>query len=235
MATTYLSLVNTLLQDFNEPTLTSGNFSGVRSVHRVAKNAINRSVDYIQTKEYTWPFMKTDGSQTLVVGQTNYSWPADMKTVDMESFYIEADDTFGNSTQKLKEIDETEWRTRYRNRDMDADSTAGLSIPDYVFRTNDDYGVTPLPDQTYELHYEYWTTWDRMDAATDECSIPSQWDHIVIANAYPFMYKFYNDDAGRDRAVDDGEKMLRDMRQLLVPKSPKVWVGQLLVGGGYAQ
>lgn len=235
MPTSFLDLTNTLLQDFNEPTLTAGNFSSVRSVHRVAKNAINRSIDYIQTKEYTWPFMKASGSQTLSTGTINYSWPPDMKTVDMESFYILKDDALGVATTRLKEISETEWRNRYRKGDLDADSSAGIRVPQYVFRTNTAYGVTPVTNNNYALEYEYWKTWTRLISDTDQSDIPSEWDHVIIANAYPFMYKFYNDDAGRDRAVDDAEKILRDMRQLLVPKDPHVWTGQLLVGGYYAQ
>jgi hypothetical protein len=232
---TYLSLTNTLLEDFNEPVLTSGEFSLVRSVHRVAKNAINRSIDYIQTKEYTWPFMKADGSQVLTIGQTFYNWPSDMKHVDMESFYIEKDDSLSVNTTRLKEITEQEWRNRYRSRDYNADSSVGIGVPDYVFRRNDDYGVTGSPDAAYTTKFTYWTTWTRMTEHDDESSIPSDWDHVIIANAYPFMYKFYNDSAGYDRSLQDARDMLKDMRQLLIPKDPKCWVGQLNVGGQYAQ
>lgn len=230
MPTTYLNLTNTLLQDFNEPVLTSGTFANTRSVHTVAKNAINRSIDYIQTREYTWPFMKATGSQALVVGQTAYSWPSDLKHVDMNSFYIDKNTTYGNSTRQLKPIAEEEWRNRYRQRDLDADASAGLGLPEYVFRTNNAYGVTRLPDQTYALNFTYWTTWTRLSAATDQSDIPTEWDHVIIANAYPFMYKYYNDDAAKDAAEKDASAILKDMRQILIPKEQKFWVGQMRNG-----
>lgn len=233
MATSYLDLTNTLLQDFNEPTLTAGNFDSVRSVHRVAKNAINRAIDNIQTKEYTWPFNKASGSQTLVIGQSLYTWPADKKWVDMNSFYIEKNDTFGNNTRILKSIAEQEWRNHYRKNDLDADSSVGLQLPEFVFATNNGWGVTRLPNKTYSVKYDYWTTWTSLSASTDTPSIPSDWDHVIIAHAYPAMQKFYNNDNEYDRSVVDAKDLLQDMRQILIPKEQKFWVGQLDKGGYY--
>ena len=229
-STTYLDLTNRLLQDFGEPVLTSGTFADSRSVHRVAKNAINYAISDIQTKEYTWPFMVMTGSQTLSIGTTSYSWPSDMKHVDMRSFYIEKNTTFGNSTQQLKPIAEEEYRNRYRQRDLDADASVGLGLPKYVFRENNSYGVTRLPDQAYSLKFTYWKTFSSLSAHGDTSDIPDKWDHVIIANAVPYMYKFYNDTQNYSVSKVHAADTLRDMRQLLIPKEMKFWVGQLQDG-----
>ena len=234
-SSTYLSLVNTLLEDHNEPTLTANNFDSARSVHRVAKNAINRSIDYIQTKEYTWPFNRRDGSQVTVAGQVHYDFPTDMKHPDMRSFYIEADDTLGVATRTLEVIAEQEWRNRYRRFDLDTEPGSGRRVPNYVFRTNDRWGISSAPDVAYTIRYQYWALWSRLVDQDDTPSIPTEWDHVIIQNANPFMYKFYNNVEDYQLSVDDAAQALKDMRQLLVPKDPQFWTGQLLVGGYYAQ
>ena len=92
MATTFLTLVNDTLRRLNEVELTSTDFATATGFRAQVKDAINSSIQEISQKEFEFPFNFTAGSLTLVIGQQEYSLPADYKIADWDSFRIDYND-----------------------------------------------------------------------------------------------------------------------------------------------
>ena len=56
MAYDYLGLTNETLNRFNEVELTSSGFGNARGFQVQCKNAVNDAINYINQREYGWPF-----------------------------------------------------------------------------------------------------------------------------------------------------------------------------------
>ena len=87
MAYTYLDITNEVLARMNEVTLTSSGFGSARGFQVQCKNSVNDSINFINHREFNWPFNHTTGSETLVAGTSRYSIPATAKTRGW-SFYF---------------------------------------------------------------------------------------------------------------------------------------------------
>jgi hypothetical protein len=85
---TYLDITNELLRRLNEVVIDQSDFATVRNVQALAKDSVNSSVRKIIQSAQEWPFTLTTYEQTLTAGTGTYDFPADMSSVDWESFYI---------------------------------------------------------------------------------------------------------------------------------------------------
>jgi hypothetical protein len=91
MASTYLTLVNNVLRDFNEVELTSSNFGASRGVQTVVKDYINRSITDIINSELNWPFTRAAGSVDVIAGKSLYSHASiasNVKYVDYDTMFL---------------------------------------------------------------------------------------------------------------------------------------------------
>jgi len=91
MASTYLTLVNNVLRDFNEVELTSSNFGASRGVQTVVKDYINRSITDILNSELNWPFTRAEGSIDVIAGKQLYSYDSissTLKYVDYDNMFL---------------------------------------------------------------------------------------------------------------------------------------------------
>jgi len=90
MATNYVTLVNKVLVRMNEVLLdvAGDGFDAVRNVQALAKDAVNNSIRLILQDGQEWPFLKQTYTQALTAGTRQYSFPADMSTVDWDTFYL---------------------------------------------------------------------------------------------------------------------------------------------------
>ena len=148
MAYDYLGLTNEVLARMNEVELTTSNFvSGARGFQVQCKNAVNDAVNYINQREFGWPFSHATKTETLVVDQTRYSIPTDATHVDYETFRISKDNTLGVAGTTLRVLDYKEYVDRF----IDQETTGGSGgVPTYVFRTPDNnYGLYPYPCLLY--------------------------------------------------------------------------------------
>ena len=94
MAYNYLDLTNEVLARFNEVALTSSNFVNSRGFQTQCKNAVNDAINYVNTREYGWPYNHATQTETLVAGTTRYAIPATANHVDYDTFRIIKDDSF---------------------------------------------------------------------------------------------------------------------------------------------
>ena len=224
MPSTYLTLTNKLLDRFNEVNLTSDDFTSARGVHKAAQNNINAALSRLNSHEYTWPFNEAEGTQVLTVGQVLYDFPANFKQPDMRSFYIQKDDALNVKTRTLREITKEEWYENMRDRDFD-NSTSGLGIPDFIFYdSNEKFGVTQATDKAYTIKYKYYVKFTPLLLATDETTVPEQWDETIIDLAEPYMWRFMTNAEQQDRSEARAKQALTDMRNILINDDFKVYV-----------
>lgn len=189
MAYTYLDITNEVLARMNEVALTAANFATARGFQVQCQNAVNDAINYINQREFGWPFTHATETQTLVAGQTRYTIPTDTQSVDYDTFRISKDDTLGVSGITLRILDYKEYTQKYIDQETTSDVGA---VPIYVFRTPDNnYGLYPYPDKAYELKYEYYKKPTPLSAATDAPTVPEQYRQVIVdgATAYAYQYR----------------------------------------------
>ena len=86
MATTYLTLTNSVLRELNETELTSSTFSSSRGIQTAVKDFINKGIHDIYNEGGEIPLLYERTTQNLIVGDNEYDLPADLRKVDIDSF-----------------------------------------------------------------------------------------------------------------------------------------------------
>lgn len=210
MAYTYLDITNEVIARMNEVALTSANFASARGFQVQCKNAVNDAINYVNQREFGWPFTHSTQTQTLVAGQTRYTIPADTQSVDYDTFRISKDDTLGVSGITLRILDYKEYTQKYIDQETTSDVGA---VPIYVFRTPDNnYGLYPYPDKAYELKYEYFQKPTALSAHGDVPTIPEQFRQVIVdgATAYAYQYRGEAQQYGINFArFEDGIKQMQ--------------------------
>jgi len=216
---TYVTLVNELLRRLNEVTLdTAGDgFDAVRNVQALAKDAINNSIRNILQTGQEWPFLKVTYTQTLTAGTRLYDFPADFASVDWDTFYIKQLDSTSNTPSFLPTISFEEYTQRYRGLDDQADSGSGISAPQRVYQTYESkFGVTPVPDNSYEIEYVYWKFPADLVLFNDTCLIPDRFNHVLIDGAMMYMMRFRSNDQSAAIHQQNFDNGIRSMRRILM-------------------
>jgi len=210
MAYTYLDITNEVIARMNEVVLTAANFTAARGFQIQCKNAVNDAINYVNQREFGWPFTHSTQTQTLVAGQTRYTIPADSQSVDYDTFRISKDDTLGVSGITLRILDYKEYTQKYIDQETTSDVGA---VPIYVFRTPDNnYGLYPYPDKAYELKYEYFQKPTALSAHGDVPTIPEQFRQVIVdgATAYSYQYRGEAQQYGINFArFEDGIKQMQ--------------------------
>ena len=108
MATTYLVLSNRILRELNEVEMTSTTFSSSRGIQTAVKDFVNKSIHDIYNEGAELPLLHTSTTQALTAGDGEYDFPADMRRVDFESFFLKPTElvTNGEFTSNI-----TSWTT----------------------------------------------------------------------------------------------------------------------------
>lgn len=218
MATTYVQLVNKVLVRLNEVTLdpAGDGFDSVRNVQALAKEAVNSSIRLILQDAQEWPFLKTTYTQTLTPGTREYDFPADASSVDWDTFYLKKLTSVDNEPGPLRPISYEEYINRYRSLD-DNGSASGISAPDRVYQTYEEkFGVTPSPDEAYEVEYVYWSFPSDLTLYNDTCIIPSRFDHVIVDGGVMFMMRFRSNEQSAAVHQSNFEEGIKAMRRVLL-------------------
>lgn len=216
MGSTYLQLTNEVLQQLNEVSLSSSNFSSATGIHGAAKSAVKYAIQIINSQKFEWPFNSSSGSQVLTVGQEEYSFPSDYKIADWNSFYVEKDDTLNIKTRQLKYLDRDEWYNKYRNQDFDSEND-GVRQPIFVFRTpSGGFGISPSPDRAYTVKYNYFVLPDNLSNYNDTTRIPSNFDYVIVSGALVYMYTWRENEQRAALEQDRFERGISNMVSLLI-------------------
>jgi len=221
---TYITLVNQLLRRLNEVTLdTEGDgFDTVRNVQALAKDAINNSIRNIIQTGMEFPFLKTTYTETLAAGTRQYSFPADYSSADWQTFYIKKLTSVDNTPMHLPSITYDEYIQRYRHFDDTGDST-GISAPTLVYQTNEEkFGVTPIPDNSYEIEYVYYKFPTDLSSFNDTCLIPDRFNHVVIDGSMMYMMRFRSNEQSAAMHQQNFEDGIKSMRRVLIDEHLRV-------------
>jgi len=221
---TYVVLTNQLLIRLNEVTLdTAGDgFTTVRNVQALAKDAINNSIRNIIQTGQEFPFLKTTNTQTLSAGTRQYSFPDDYSSADWETFYIKKLTSVDNTPMHLPSITYDEYIQKYRHFDDTGDAT-GISAPTLIYQTNEEkFGLTPIPDNSYEIEYVYWKFPSDLSAFNDTSVIPDRFNHVVIDGAMMYMMRFRSNEQSAAMHQQNFEDGIKAMRRVLVDEQLRV-------------
>ena len=216
MPSTYLQLCNMVLRRINEVEIAEDEFLSVRGVQALVKDAVKAAVAKINQAEFEWPFNSAEHTETLVAGQSEYSWPDYFKIADWNSFQIQKNDSLGTGFKTLSPIDRDEWYKNYRDDDYEAGNT-GRNVPDFVFPSHGQgFGVTPSPDKAYSIRFRYYLNYADLTAATDTSRIPQSFDTVVVDGALFHLYMFKDNIEASQAAYAAFEDGLKDLQTLFI-------------------
>ncbi len=221
---TFVSLTNELLRRLNEVTLdtTGDGFGTVRNVQALAKDAINNSIRNILQTGQEWPFLKTTNTQTLAAGTRQYDFPADYSSADWETFYLKKLTSVDNTPMHLPTITYSEYTQRYRHFDDTGDQT-GISAPTLVYQTDEEkFGLTPIPDNSYEIEYIYYKFPASLSAFDDTGIIPDRFTHVVIDGAMMYMMRFRSNEQSAAMHQNNFENGIKSMRRVLIDEPLRI-------------
>lgn len=216
MAYDYIGLVNEVNRRLNEVELTSSNFASAKGFYSQIKDSVNSSIRDINQTHYEWPFNHVLAEETLTAGTTRYAFPNDAGSIDFDTFRIKESTTFGNATVKLGVVDYDDYLENSVDQEY-GDNTSKREIPSAVFQTPSlEWGVTPPPDQNYDVVYEYYRVPVDLQSVTDVPSIPERFRHVIIDGAMYHAYMFRSNEQAANIAKTKFEEGLKRMRTILV-------------------
>lgn len=219
MAATYITLVNDVLRRLNEVTLdTEGDgFDTVRNVQSLVKDAVNNSIRLILQDGQEWPFLKTTNVQTLTAGTRTYDFPADMGTVDWDTFFLKKTTDINNTPKYLKTINFNDYVQNYRVTDDEGDQVNGIGAPSVVYQTQENkFGITPLPDNSYEVEYVYFSYPNDLVLFDDTTIIPDRFKHVIIDGAIMYVMRFRSNEQSAAIHQQNFQNGIKSMRRLLL-------------------
>lgn len=216
MPSTYISLCNQVLRRLNEVEVAEGAFDSATGVQALVKDAVKAAVAKINQAEFEWPFNAAEETDTLVVGQEEYTWPSFYKIADWNSFQIQEDTALGVSFTTLKYIERDEWYKNHRDNDY-ASGTDGISVPRFVFPSHGNgYGVSPSPDKAYTLKFRYYQNYSNITAADDVTRIPDSYDTVLVDGALYHLYMFKDNLEASQASFMAFEKGIKDLQTLYI-------------------
>ena len=216
MPSTYLELCNQTLRRLNEVEIAADDFANVRGVQALVKDAVKAAIARVNQSEFEWPFNSAQHNATLVVGQSEYSWPDFFKVADMNTFQIVANNSLNVNYKTLRVLDRDDWYKNHRDDDYNAGS-AGRGVPEYVFDTHGNgYGVSPSPDKAYGLTFRYYLNYSNLVNQDDVTRIPTSFDTVIVDGALYHMYMFKDNTESAQAAFMSFEKGLKDLQTLYI-------------------
>lgn len=199
-----------------EVVLDSTEFAGARNIQALAKNAINSSIRELLHSAQEWPFALTTYTETMTVGTGTYSFPSDLSSADWESFYLKKLTAADNTPSRLPILTYVDHLDNYRpNEDMTG--VGGRGVPIAVYQTQEfKFGVTPKPDQAYEIEYKYWSFPVALSASTDVAIIPDRFNGVLLDGAMFNMLMFRSNEQGASIFKEKFDTGIRTMRRILL-------------------
>ena len=210
---TFISLTNELLRRLNEVTIPDADFSGVRNIQALAKDAVNNAIRHIVQDAQEWPFTLTTYTETMTTGVREYDLPTGFSSVDWDSFYLKKHASLNNEPSKLSVISYNEYLKHHRPQD----DNGAEGAPEYIYQTQEGkFGVSPAPDGAYEIEYKYWVFPSDMTSRDDVCIIPDRFKHVLIDGAMMYMMRFRSNEQSAQLHRNEFEEGIRAMRRLLI-------------------
>jgi len=245
MATTFLTLTNDVLRELNEIELTSSTFATATGIQNFVKNSINKSINDIANEEPQLPFFavassgETDpfygnvtvpsvaGTRWYLLKSGSSSITTDYASIDWDDFYLTtigvSGETAPYTSRGLTFITLDDWTRYLRDSENDDDAdTQQYGEPKYIIRSPDHrkFGLSPIPDKVYNVHFYAYTAPTALSAYSDEIVFPDQYANVITARARYYVWQFKESPQQAAFALDDYKKGLRHMKSNLINPSP---------------
>jgi len=247
MATTYLDLTNEVLRELNEVVLTSGNFTSAVGLQQFVKDSINKSIFDIANDEPQLPFLSagTSGSPDPFYGNVTVASVAgtrwytlksgsssittDYSSIDWDDFYLTTINVSGETTPfvstGLKFLTLTDWKRYYRDSENSDDaegSDASHGEPIYVIKSPDHrkFGLSPIPDKVYNVHFYAFTKPTALSAHGDTIVMPEQYSNVITARTRYYVHQFKENIQQAAFALDEYKKNMKTMKSNLINPVP---------------
>jgi len=245
MATTYLDITNEVLRELNEVPLTSSNFGAATGIQKFVKDSINKSLFDIANEEPQLPFFSAGVSGTTdpfygnvtvpsVAGQRWYLLKADSSSittdyasVDWDDFYATTINVSGETaphvSKGLKFISHADWKRYYRDSEnADDANTQTYGEPKFVIKSPDNrkFGLSPIPDKVYNVHFYAFTKPVELVAHGDTIALPDQYANIITAKARYYVWQFKESPQQAAFALEDFKKGMKYMKSNLMNPAP---------------
>ena len=236
MAKTYLALTNELLVELNEPELTAV-ADGV-GVQKQVSNCVNRAYSDIVDAVDDWSWLSAAapddpyyGNTTVptVIGQRWYLSKAgstgvdgDFDSVNWDMFTL-VNTASPYTINKLAFTTLTVWRNSYAKAEEADARTSQYGVPLRVIRSSDGrrFGLSPIPDKVYNIHFFAYDRPTALSADTDEVAFPEQYKTVLLARARYYIYQFKDNIAQSQLALDEYKKGLQSMADNLNSPQPQ--------------
>lgn len=216
MPSTYIDLCNQVLRRLNEVEIAVGDFPNVRGVQALVKDAVKASIAQLNQAEYEWPFNAAEHTETLVVGQSEYTWPTYFKVSDWNSFQLQKNEALGVGYKAMKLIDRDTWYSQHRDADYEAGS-AGRGVPEMVFQGHGNgFGVTPSPNKAYSIRFRYYQNYSDLTNHNDVTRIPESFDTVIIDGALYHLYMFKDNIESSQAAFMTFERGIKNLQSLYI-------------------
>jgi len=216
MPSTYITLCNQVLRRLNEVEISQSDFANVRGIQALVKDSVKAAVAKINQAEFEWPFNAAEHTQTLVAGQSEYTWPDYYKISDWNSFQLQKNDALDVDFTTLTYMDRDEWYAKHRDDDYKAGS-AGKAQPTHVFPGHGNgFGVTPSPDKAYSVRFRYYLNYSDITDFDDVTRIPSSFDTVIVDGALYHLYMFKDNLEAAQAAFIAFERGIKDLQTLYI-------------------
>ena len=246
MATTYLDLTNEVLRELNELPLTAANFANATGFQKFVKDTVNKSIFDIANEEPQLPFFSagvsgaTDpfyGNVTVetVAGQRWYTLKAgsssittDYASIDWDDFYVTTINVSGETapyvSKGLRFLTLDDWKRYYRDSENEDDANSQTyGEPKFVIKSPDNrkFGLSPIPDKVYNIHFYAFVRPTALSAYDDTMVLPEQYSNIVTARMRYYVWQFKESPQQAAFALDDYKKGMKYMKSNLMNPTPK--------------
>ena len=246
MATTYLQLTNEALRELNEVPLTSANFGDAVGLQQFVKDSVNKAIFDIANEEPQLPFFSagvsggTDpfygnvtvatvaGTRWYILKAGSSDMTTDYHSIDWDDFYITTINVSGESapyvSKGLKFVTLDEWKRYYRD-DENADDadTQNYGEPIRVIRSPDNrkFGLSPIPDKVYNVHFYAFNKPTKLSAHGDTIVFPEQYSNLITARVRYYVWQFKESPQQAAFALEDFKQGMKDMKSNLLNPQPK--------------
>lgn len=243
MATQYLDIVNEILRELNEVTITT--LTGAKNIQGFVKDSVNRAYFDIVNEKAQWSWLiasetssvyggisrdVTAGTQWYYLNSSASSSNAattDYLSIDWSSFFLTTEGVSGESSpytyENLTFLTLEEWKDFNKERDTEALSDSdSRGEPRYVIRSPDNrrFGLSPVPDQSYKIYFNAWVQPTKLSNDTDVLVFPEQYYSVLMARIryYSWLFKEHPEQAAL--ALQEYKKGIRRMEEQLITPMP---------------
>lgn len=171
--------------------------------NRLYVDWINDAWIEIQNKREKWRFMWKQGSITLQPNTQVYSMPVDFKEFDDGSIFIDDRRVVPLHYDEL------------RNRSLQPNQ---MSPRFFSLLPNGQLKIDTLPDQAYEMRFDYFQKAQSLSANTDIPSIPSEYHMLIVYLAMKAYGGYENAMEVYQRADTQYDEMLMSVERTELPE-----------------